>query len=258
MTQDRHLTLTQHLAELRQRLIYSLITLLIFFIISYLFAKDVYSFLLQPLLKAYQEHSGNIDSESINKRIIYTGLAEAFITYIKLSFLTAVFFALPIIIVQFYLFIAPGLYKSEKKITLLILSACPVLFIIGAALAYYLVFPLAFKFFLSFESFDNQYSIPIELEARISEYLTISIQLIFAFGIAFQLPILLIFLVKAGVVKISTLKSKRKYWILVIFIIAAILTPPDIFSQIALALPMLLLYETAIIIASKITKKPGI
>ncbi|MDA0902064.1 MAG: twin-arginine translocase subunit TatC [Proteobacteria bacterium] len=247
MDSAKKITLTQHLIELRQRLVYCLIALFVIFVISYVFSQEIFNFLLQPLLEVYGEGS--------NKRVIYTGPAEAFMTYVKISFLSAIFFSLPIIITQFYLFIAPGLYKSEKKLTLSILLSSPLLFIAGAALAYYLVFPLAFKFFVSFESSDMVQALPIELEARISEYLKLVIQFIFAFGIAFQLPILLIFLVRAGVISIQTLKSKRKYWILLIFIIAAILTPPDVLSQIALAVPMMLLYEIAILISAKITKK---
>jgi sec-independent protein translocase protein TatC len=247
MTKDPKITLTAHLIELRARLIICVLTILIFFGISYYFAENIYNFLTSPLAEIYQNHEG--------KRMIYTSLTEAFTTYIKLSFLSSLFFSFPIIATQFYLFIAPGLYKSEKKTTLLALISSPLLFLMGAALAYYMIFPLSFKFFLSFEVFHNGNNLPIELEAKISEYLDLVIQLIFAFGIAFQLPILLIFLVKIGMLTTESLRAKRKYWIVAFFAIAAVCTPPDVLSQISLAVPLVLLYEISIIISTKITTK---
>ena len=239
--------LKDHLIELRQRLIYSVLFFFIAFIISYFFSKEIYNFLLNPLIEIYGSNS--------DKRIIYTGLAEAFITYVKLAFLTALFFSAPFVITQFYLFIAPGLFKKEKKLILSLLIISPLLFLLGAILLYYFIFPLAFNFFVSFELSSTTDLIPIELEARISEYLALVTKLIFAFGVAFQLPILLIILVKIGFISVKSLKEKRKYWILLIFIVAAILTPPDIFSQIFLAIPMILLYEIAIFVSSKLVKK---
>jgi sec-independent protein translocase protein TatC len=243
---DPKITLTAHLIELRSRLIFCVLTILIFFGISYYFAQDIYNFLTAPLAEIYKDHSG--------KRMIYTSLTEAFTTYIKLSFLSSLFFSFPIIAAQFYLFIAPGLYKSEKKTILLTLIFSPILFLMGAALAYYFIFPLSFKFFLGFEVFHNGNNLPIELEAKISEYLDLVIQLIFAFGIAFQLPILLIFLVKIGMISVEGLRAKRKYWIVGFFAIAAICTPPDVLSQISLAVPLVILYEISIIISTKINK----
>ncbi len=240
-------TLTEHLIELRNRLAYSAVAVLLAFFLSYYFAQNIYDFLLQPLLKAFGEHS--------NKRIIYTNLTEAFITYLRLSLTSAVFFAFPFIASQLYLFIAPALYKKEKKFVLAIMFFCPLLFLLGSIIVYKLVLPLAFKFFLSFQNLNPINSLPIELEAKIGEYLDLVMQMIFAFGIAFQLPIILICLVKFGILSVESLRKKRKYWIVIIFSIAAVITPPDVLSQVTLALPMILLYEIAIIISSKIIKK---
>ena len=238
--------ITEHLIELKNRLIYCLLAVLVAFFLSYHFAQNIYNFFLQPLSAAFGEHN--------NKRVIYTNLTEAFLTYLKLSFTSAIFFAFPFIALQLYLFIAPALYKKEKKFILAILFFCPALFLIGAVMVYYLVLPLAFKFFLSFQNLNPVGTLPIELEAKIGEYLDLIMQMIFAFGIAFQLPIILICLVKFGILSADGLKKKRKYWIVIIFAIAAVITPPDVLSQITLALPMILLYEIAIIISAKITK----
>lgn len=239
--QDKHLTLTAHLIELRQRMVYSIVAFLICFGISYYFSAHIYNFLLQPLAHQY------------GGKIIYTGLTEAFLTYLHLSLLSALFLSFPFVALQIYLFIAPALYKKEKKFILAILFFCPFLFLSGAILVYELILPLAFKFFLSFQNLNPDQSLPIELQAKIGEYLDLITHLIFAFGLAFQLPIILIFLVKFGILTVEGLKGKRKYWIVIIFAIAAVITPPDVLSQIALAVPMILLYEIAIIISSKLT-----
>ena len=236
-------TLSQHLQELKNRLIYCLLALLITFGLSYYFSHEIYDFLAKPLVSAL---AGQQD-----QKIIYTSLAEAFLTYFKLSFIAAFFFAFPFIALQFYLFLAPALYKNEKKFILKLMFFCPLLFILGAIMLYELVMPLAFKFFISFQNLNPDQSLPIELQTKISEYLGLIIKMIFAFGIAFQLPIFLICLVKFGIVTKDSLKKKRKYWIVIIFTIAAIITPPDIISQVTLALPMILLYEIAILILRK-------
>ncbi len=242
MNISKEQTLTEHLIELKKRLIYCLLAILIGFFVSYHFADNIYSFLLQPLVDCLGEQE--------SKRIIYTNLTEAFLTYLKLALLASVFFTFPFLALQFYLFIAPALYKKEKNFILSILFFCPALFFLGALMVYELVLPLAFKFFLSFQNFNPQNSLPIELEAKISEYLDLIIQLIFAFGLAFQLPIILICLVKFGILSVEGLRKKRKYWIVIIFVIAAVITPPDVLSQLSLAVPMVLLYEIAIIISS--------
>lgn len=237
-------TLTQHLIEIRRRLTYSILFLVLSFGICYFFVDQIYNFLLEPLAKVY----GNDHS----RRIIYTGVSEAFTTYLRLAFLSALFFSTPFFITQIYLFLAPGLYKKEKQFILSLFISAPLLFLIGSAFLYYFIFPSIFKFFVSFESPAGTMAIPIQLEARISEYLSMVVKLIFGFGIAFQLPVVIVILVKMGVVKVASLRSKRKYWILLIFVLAAVLTPPDVFSQISMALPMMLLYEIAILISARI------
>ena len=244
---DKNITLTEHFIEIRRRLVYSILFFLLAFAVSYIFVEEIYAFLVKPLAEAYGANH--------HKRMIFTSLTEAFTTYIHLAFLTALFFSTPVFLSQLYLFIAPALYRNEKKIVLSLLISSPVLFFLGALLLYYFILPLAFKFFISFEMEGIGSQMPIELEARISQYLGLITELIFAFGMAFQLPIILILLVKIGLISVKSLKAHRKYWIVFIFVVAAILTPPDVLSQISLAIPMMLLYEIAIIISMRITKK---
>jgi sec-independent protein translocase protein TatC len=252
MELSKEQTLVEHLGELKKRFIYCLVAILIGFFVSYHFADHIYNFLLQPLVDLIGvEPIGGQNGQ----KIIYTNLTEAFLTYLKLSLLASIFLTSPFLALQFYLFISPALYKKEKNFILAILFFCPALFFMGALMVYKLVLPLAFKFFLSFQNLNPKNSLPIELQAKISEYLDLVMQLIFAFGVAFQLPIILICLVKFGILSVEGLRKKRKYWIVIIFSIAAVITPPDVLSQFALALPMLLLYEISIIVSAKITKK---
>ncbi|MEY3196973.1 MAG: hypothetical protein RLZZ59_341 [Pseudomonadota bacterium] len=181
--------------------------------------------------------------------MIYTGLAEAFFTYLSLSVFVGFILSVPVIAVQIYLFISPGLYKFERKTAALILSSAPLLFILGGIFVFYLVIPRAWGFFMSFESVDA--SVPLLLEARISEYLSLVIKLIMAFGFAFQMPVILAILGLFGIVSAESLKKKRRIAILINFIIAGIVTPPDVISQISLAIPMLLLYEFSIFILGR-------
>ncbi len=240
------LSLQQHLVELKNRIIFSLIFFSVAFCVCYFFSTQIYQFLLQPLADSFTSHE--------NRRLIYTSPAEGFITFTKVAFYASLFFSFPFFAVQFYLFLAPALYKKEKKLILLLLFFAPLLFLFGAALAYYFLLPITFKFFLSFEfaGLAGHYQLPIQLETKISEYLNLVIDLIFSFGIAFQLPILLLFLIRFGFLTADDLRKKRKYWIVIIFIIAAILTPPDVLSQISLAIPMVLLFEIVILIGNKI------
>ena len=230
---------TSHLVELRTRLLNSLIFILIAFIISYIFAEQIYNFLVEP-------YSNAVKNDQISRRLIFTALHETFITYIKVAFFTAIFLGSPILLIQIYKFIAPGLYKNEKKAILPYLISTPILFLLGGLLVYYLVMPLAIKFFLSFETLGSSSTLPIQLEAKVNEYLSLIMRLIFAFGISFQLPILLNLLAKIGVVNSEYLRTRRRYVIVIIFALAAILTPPDPITQVGLAIPLLLLYELSI------------
>ena len=229
-------TISEHLLELRSRIIKSLIFFLLAFIISYINADKIYDFLLQPYVK-------DLGSDGVaNKRLIFTALQETFVTYLKLSFFSALFFSFPIFLIQIWKFIAPGLYSNEKKAILPFMIATPVLFLLGAFLAYQFIMPLAIKFFLSFESLTSQTSMPIQLEAKVSEYLSLIMIFMIAFGLSFELPVLLILL------------KFIMYIIVIIFIVAAIITPPDPVSQIGLAIPLMLLYEISILIIKYLEK----
>jgi len=237
-----------HLTELRSRLVKSIIYLFIFFIICYFFAEDIYSFLVQPYAEAVKD-------DEVNRRLIFTALHETFITYLKVAFFTAMFVSSPIILTQIWKFIAPGLYKNEKRALLPYLIATPTLFLLGGMLVYYLVMPLAIKFFLTFETSAQVSGLPIQLEAKVNEYLSLIMRLIFAFGISFQLPVLLSLLARVGFIDSEYLKKRRKYVIVIIFIAAAILTPPDPITQIGLGIPLLILYELSILSVKIIEKK---
>ena len=238
---------TSHFVELRNRLLNSLIFIFIVFIISYFFAEQIYNFLVEPYANAVRD-------DQISRRLIFTALHETFITYIKVAFFAAIFLGSPVLLIQIYKFIAPGLYKNEKKAILPYLISTPILFLFGGLLVYYLVMPLAIKFFLSFETIGSNSTLPIQLEAKVNEYLSLIMRLIFAFGISFQLPILLNLLARIGVVNSDYLRTRRRYVIVIIFALAAILTPPDPITQVGLAIPLLLLYELSIFTV-KFTKK---
>ena len=238
----------EHLTELRSRLVKSIIYLFLFFIICYFFAENIYSFLVEPYAQA-------VKNDDVNRRLIFTALHETFITYLKVAFFTAMFVTSPIILTQVWKFVAPGLYKTEKKALLPYLIATPTLFLLGGMLVYYLVMPLAIKFFLTFETTPQITVLPIQLEAKVNEYLSLIMRLIFAFGISFQLPVLLSLLARVGFIDSEYLKKRRKYVIVLIFIAAAILTPPDPITQIGLAIPLLILYELSIFSVKIIEKK---
>ena len=240
-----------HLTELRSRLIKSIIYVFVIFVISYTFAENIYNFLVQPYADAVKE-------DELNRRLIFTALHETFITYLKLSFFAAVFVGSPIIITHIWKFIAPGLYKNEKMALLPYLIATPTLFLLGGMLVYYLVMPLAIKFFLSFETAAQANNLPIQLEAKVNEYLSLIMRLIFAFGLSFQLPVLLSLLARVGFVDSDYLKKRRKYVIVIIFAVAAILTPPDPITQIGLGIPLLILYELSILSVKIIEKKKNL
>ena len=239
---------TSHFIELRTRLLNSLIFIFIVFIISYIFAEQIYNFLVEPYAKAVKD-------DLVSRRLIFTALHETFITYIKVAFFSAIFLGSPVLLIQIYKFIAPGLYKNEKRAILPYLISTPILFLLGGLLVYYLIMPLAIKFFLSFETIGSNSNLPIQLEAKVNEYLSLIMRLIFAFGISFQLPILLNLLARVGVVNSNYLKTRRRYVIVIIFAMAAILTPPDPITQVGLAIPLLLLYELSIFTVKFTEKK---
>ena len=239
---------TSHFVELRSRLLNSLIFIFIVFIISYIFAEQIYNFLVDPYAKAVKD-------DQVSRRLIFTALHETFITYIKVAFFAAIFLGSPVLLIQIYKFIAPGLYKNEKKAILPYLISTPILFLLGGLLVYYLVMPLAIKFFLSFETIGSNSNLPIQLEAKVNEYLSLVMKLIFAFGLSFQLPVVLSLLARVGFVDSEFLKTRRKYVVIIIFTAAAILTPPDPITQIGLAIPLLILYELSIISVRMIEKK---
>ncbi len=238
--ESKKMPLLDHLIELRDRLIKSFIAVIVLFMICYAFSDHIYAFLVHPLANVIHE-------QGENRRLIYTALHEAFFTYLKVSFFAAMFIAFPFIAAQFWRFVAPGLYQNEKKALLPYLVVSPILFFMGGALVYYLIFPMAWKFFLSFESPGGVDMLPIQLEAKVNEYLSLVMQLIFAFGITFQLPIVLMLAARAGLTTAAGLAEKRRYAIVIAFIAAAILTPPDVISQVGLAIPMIILYEASII-----------
>ena len=238
----------EHFTELRSRLVKSIIYLFIFFVICYFFAENIYSFLVAPYAEAVKD-------DEINRRMIFTALHETFITYLKVAFFAAMFISSPIILIQIWKFVAPGLYKNEKKALLPYLTATPALFLLGGMLVYYLVMPLAIKFFLSFETSTHLGGLPIQLEAKVNEYLSLIMRLIFAFGISFQLPVLLSLLARVGFIDSQYLIKRRKYVIVIIFAVAAMLTPPDPITQIGLGIPLLILYELSILSVTLIEKK---
>jgi sec-independent protein translocase protein TatC len=227
-TEHPHTSLSSHLAELRAMVLGLCISLLVSFVFCYYHANHIYYFLLRPLAHLYgpaQEHV-----------MIYTGLTEAFFTYLRLAFYAALFITLPIFMIQLYIFIAPGLYAHEKKVIIPYLIATPLLFWLGATFVYYFIFPTAWQYFTSFEVIDSD--IPIQLYPRVSEYLSLVIHLIFAFGLAFQLPVIITLLVRANILNVEDLAKKRKFIIVIIF-----------------ALPMILLYELSLLVCKYIQKR---
>lgn len=239
--------LLDHLTELRDRLIYAVAALLIAFCICYFFSEEIFGYLVRPLANAFEDQTG--------RRLIYTGLTETFFTYIKVAFFAGLFLSFPVIANQLWRFVAPGLYRTERRAFLPFLVATPILFFLGGAMVYYLIMPLAWEFFLSFETPGASGGLPIQLEARVSEYLSLVIKLIFAFGLFFQMPVLLTLLARAGLVTADGLASRRKHAIVVVFVFAALLTPPDVISQVGLAVPGLLLYEISIWLARMMERK---
>ncbi|QKX01102.1 twin-arginine translocase subunit TatC [Wolbachia endosymbiont of Dipetalonema caudispina] len=247
MNQNKYTSFYEHFEELRRKVVFCFLFFLIIFGFCYYFKENIYYFLLTPLIE--------VTRGSNSFSLIYTDLTEAFFVYLRVAIMSALLFSFPVFAWKFYMFLAPGLYKRERAVLLPYLIATPVLFIMGAAVVYYYIFPLAWKFFITFENSSKLFGIPIEFMPSVSEYLDLVLQFMFAFGTAFQIPVILTLMVRVRLITTQSLSSKRRIAIVVIFIIAAVLTPPDVLSQIGLAVPMLILYELSILVCKYIEKK---
>ncbi|MBF0111920.1 MAG: twin-arginine translocase subunit TatC [Desulfamplus sp.] len=237
--EDDKLPFTEHLSELRDRLIRCTVAIIAGFLVAYIFKEKLFDILNAPLVKAMGG----------NTKMIFTGLPEAFFTYMKLALLAGVVLATPVLFYEFWMFISPGLYRTEKKFLVPAVFLSVIFFAIGSTFGYFIVFPYAFQFFLGFSSET------IQAMPSMKEYLSFSSKMLLAFGFSFELPLILTLMARMGLVSVDFLKKNRKYAILIIFIVAAVITPPDVVSQIMMAIPLMILYELSIIGAKFFSKK---
>lgn len=239
MNEEDKIPFTAHLEELRTRLITCSIAIGVGFGVAYFFKEKLFQILTRPLMKVM--HSGD--------KLIFTGLPEAFFAYLKVALLTGIILAAPVLLYQFWLFVAPGLYQKERKLLIPIVFLSTLFFVGGALFGYFIVFPFGFKFFLGFASET------IRPMPSMKEYLTLATKLLLAFGVVFELPIVITFMARLGIVSVEFLKKNRKYALLIFFAGAAILTPPDVITQLMMAFPLMILYEVSIIGAKIFGKK---
>ena len=242
---DRKMPLLEHLVELRTRLLYAAAGFFVAFFICFHFAQYILEFLQRPLAELLPA----------GRPMIFTDLTEPFFTQIKVAAFGALCVSFPVIAAQIWAFIAPGLYKHEKHAFLPFLIATPIMFIVGMAFVYYVLMPMAWKFFLGFETEGGNGTLAIQLLPKIGEYINLIMKLVFAFGFCFELPVLLTLLAKVGIVSSQALRDKRRYAIVAIMVVAAVVTPPDPLSMMSLAVPMLALYEVSVIMARLVEKK---